>query len=70
MSAAPLRDEREMAVHPVVGIYAVALWWGLKGSELVRWVPVLPVEKRRPVFSTHEGVPNVNACTETHINRL
>ena len=50
MSAAPLRDEREMAVHPVVGIYAVALRWELKGSELVRWVPVLPVEKDAQSF--------------------
>ena len=30
-----------MAVHPVVGSYAVSLWWGLKCDELAIWGPVL-----------------------------
>ena len=51
MSTVSLRDEREMAVHPVVRSDAVALLWGLNGGELVRWSPVLlPVEKAAQSF--------------------
>ena len=45
-----------MAVHPVVGSYAVALWWGLKGGELVIWGPVLlPVEKDAQSFDVRSS---------------
>ena len=27
-----------MAVYPVAGSYAGALWWGMKDGELVEWV--------------------------------
>ena len=48
--AASLRDEREMAVRPVVGSYAVALWWGLKDGEVVKRGPALPVENDTQSF--------------------
>ena len=39
-----------MAGQPVAGSYAVALWWELKGDELVKWGLVQPVEKDAQSF--------------------
>ena len=49
-----------MAVHPVTGSYAAALWWGLK-TRCARGVGSYATSgKRCEVFSTH--------CTGTHIH--
>ena len=43
---------------------------GQKGGKLVIWGPVLPIEKFPSLSDVRSSTRKLDACTETHINRL